>query len=612
MSRSSTILVDGEEYPDPTSIEFPEFAKTYLHITPKSGGVIPFALNRPQLRLWNLIQDVRAKGEPVRIIILKARQMGFSTMSLGMMYQYATIRVGVMTFLAAHDDDSTRDLFDRVRLMYDLAPAKPMTRYSNKTELDFSNPKREMSRSDPGLQSKIRIGTAGKARLGRSKTLRYLHLSEVAFWDNAKRVLLGLEQALPDDPDTVEIIESTANGVGGEFYDRWKRVELGEEAGSWRGIFFAWHDFEEYRRPLRDDGTMEPVPTCAVSEEEFRAEERELAALCDLDQEQLNWRRWAIVSKCGNSLDLFKQEYPSTPQEAFLTSGRPIFNRALIQARVRVLQTEDLRRRAEERAPRFFRGRLVREKGRIRFAADPEGPLSIYSLPKKNHQYIIGADSCRGVSSGEDPDYAEAHVYDRFTWEQVAVFRERIEATAFEKVLLDLGYFYGSALIVPESNDHGHTVCVKLQEDNYPNVYIRQDVDAIGNVPVKKVGWETNTKTRPVLVDAVDGSINNRYAIFNDLPTLEQCLTFVRNPKTGKPEADQGCHDDGVFASALALAVLAHGPKPYPEASDLDLDRLAPEKRMVSRDIRLRIAERQQRDALRVATDPDLYSMGDS
>jgi hypothetical protein len=581
---------------NPCELTFPEFAEAYLNITPKVGGVVPFVLNEAQLKLESVIQEQRAKGKPVRIIILKARQMGMSTFSIGRMYEYTTTQPGVMSFLAAHDDDSTKDLFERARLMYDWAPAKPMLRYSNKTELDFSNPKRE-DETNRGLQSKIRIGTAGKTRLGRSKTLRYLHLSEVAFWDNAKRVLLGLEQALPDDADTIEIIESTANGVGGEFYDRWKRCEDPKTAGDWVGVFFPWHEFPEYSRPL-DGGVECPIPACVVDQQAFLEEERELTVRFSLTPEQVNWRRWAIVNKCGNSIEHFRQEYPSTPEEAFLTSGRPIFNREKLMYRLRALQAEDLRRSVSTstKGPRVVSGKVRRDAGKVKFVADPNGPLAVYRFPEKGREYCIGGDPCKGASDeASDPDFAEAHVYDRHTWEQVAVFRDRIEATEFSKVLEMLGYLYGKALIVPEANDHGYTLCVRLEESMYPNLYIRQEMDVLGNLPKKKTGWENNRKTRPILIDAVDGAITENLAKFNDIETIRQCLTFVRNPKSGKAEHDKGCHDDAVMASGLALVVMQVGPQPMAEKSKLNWDRMQPEQAMVSKEI-----EKQKR-AYRVA-----------
>jgi hypothetical protein len=552
-------------------------------------------LNAAQLRVDGIIEERRAAGKPVRIIILKARQMGFSTYSLGRKYHYATTRRGVTTFLAAHDEDSTRDLFERVRLMYEMAPKRPMSRKNNRMELDFANPDPKTAGENPGLQSKIRIGTAGKSKLGRSKTLRYLHLSEVAFWDNAKLVLLGLEQALPDDPDTVEIIESTANGVGGEFYERWQRTQNPDEAGDWIGVFFPWWEFDEYRRPLDANGEMVPTPSSVVDREEFKTAEGLMKIQFDLDDDQLNWRRWAIVNKCGNDLDLFHQEYPTTPQEAFLTSGRPIFNQRKLMYRHNALTALDLRIAASEgkRRPRWLEGDIRRRRAAVRFVPKPGGPLKIYRMPERHREYWIGADACRGIVSprNPDPDYAEAHVYDARSWEQVAVYRDRIEASKFAKVLIALGYYYGSALLIPESNDHGNTVIVTCQNENYPNLYIRHDTDRMGMEPIKRFGWENNRKTRPQVIDAVDETISEDLATLNDLPTIEQMMTFVRNPSTGKPEADTGCHDDGVIASGLVFVVAELQKPAGKHDKSVDLDRLPPEQSMVIRDI---LKQRQQ------------------
>jgi hypothetical protein len=222
---------------------------------------------------------------------------------------------------------------------------------------------------------------------------------------------------------------------------------------------------------------------------------------------------------------------------------------------------EDLELHRKEKPARLVAGELKRPGGKVKFEAGVEGRLSVYSFRKVGSRYYIGGDCCKGQSNSEDADYACAQVFDRYTWEQVAVWHGRVEASEFAREMEGLGYFYNKAHLIPESNDHGNTVCVKLQEWHYPDLYVRQQFDALGTKTIKKPGFETNKKTRPLLVDSIDSSINSSVPKLNDIPTLEELLTFVRHDKTGKPQAARGCHDDRVIAVGLAFVIMETGEK---------------------------------------------------
>lgn len=546
---------------------FSEYSREYLRIVDKHSRLVPLDPNPAQTMLLDIIDKRVAEGKPVRIIILKARQLGFSTISLAKMYETTTTNTGMHSFFAAHDDESTKDLFGRVRLMYDQAPDKPMTRYSNRTELDFSNPDPKMRQVEPGLLSKITVGTAGKSTLGRSKTLRFLHCSEVAFWRDAKRVLLGLEQALPALPGTVEIIESTANGVGNEFHMRWQRANDVDTRGDWIPLFVAWFHDPEYRKPLAD-GEMEPIPSCVEDREAFLREEAEIKALNALDDEQMNWRRWAIVNLAANRIEDFHQEYPTTPEEAFLTSGRPVFNQPRIQFRKRQLQAHDLEAKHGKKKQRYVVGNLVENRGKIKFSRNPNGFLHVYRFPEKAHLYTIGADVAEGITKGDNPDRSAAQVFDHSTMEQVAVWDGRKPVHEFAKDLELLGYYYNTARLAPEANNHGHSVCMKLEMRRYPNLYLREDTEKLGGDVIKRSGFLTNMRTRPLIIDAIDQGVNENVLRLNHIPTLDQMLTFVRTEK-GKAEGDEGCHDDLVLALGIVAWIITQARyKPTPAHSE--------------------------------------------
>ena len=160
--------------------------------------------------------------------------------------------------------------------------------------------------------------TAGSSGVGRSDTFNYLHISEYAFWPgNKENTLKGLIQAVPNTSNSVIIIESTANGYEG-YKDMWDKAVSGEI--DFIPLFVAWFELPEY--------SME------YNGFELTQEEKRIKKQFRLNNEQLAWRRWCIKNNCNNDINTFKQEYPSTPDEAFLMTGDCVFNKELVQGRL--------------------------------------------------------------------------------------------------------------------------------------------------------------------------------------------------------------------------------------------------------------------------------------
>ena len=181
--------------------DFEFYARNCLKVRSKSGEVKPLLLNKAQLFIHACIEEQKRKTGQVRSIILKGRQQGVSTYVEGRYYWQTTHRKGVRAFILTHEADSTSALFEMVERYHDSAPdfVKPVTGASNAKELIFSK-----------LDSGYKVGTAGNKSVGRGTTLQYFHGSEVAYWPNAAEHAKGILQAVPDEPDTEIILESTA------------------------------------------------------------------------------------------------------------------------------------------------------------------------------------------------------------------------------------------------------------------------------------------------------------------------------------------------------------------------------------------------------------------
>lgn len=277
--------------------DFAHYAPKCLKIRGKDGAIAPFSLNHAQQYLHGRLEAQKAETGKVRALVLKGRQQGISTYLGGRFYHRATFRKGIRVFILTHEQDATNNLFGMVDRYHQHNPLAPSTSAANAKELYFDL-----------LESGYAVGTAGAKAVGRSQTVQMFHGSEVAFWPNAATHFAGVVQAIPDLPGTEIVLESTANGVGGEFHERWQQAEAG--IGDYIAVFIPWFWQAEYSRD---------VPTSFALDEE----EQEYATIHGLTLGQMVWRRNKIA-ELKDPL-LFKQEYPATAAEAFQMTGHDSF-----------------------------------------------------------------------------------------------------------------------------------------------------------------------------------------------------------------------------------------------------------------------------------------------
>lgn len=501
-----------------------DYIESCLKIKTKSGTVVPFRLNDAQRKLYAVAKRQQDAGKPVRLIILKARQLGFSTLTEGLIFHACATRRNVNALIVAHREDATANLFRMSKLFYDElpAPVKPMLRASNAQELVFENPSKLRSEREarPGLRSRIRCATAGGRGIGRSDTLQCVHLSEYAFWpdgaDGKASTLAGILQAVPSLPGTMVVIESTANGFE-DFKERWDAAVAGEN--DFEPVFFAWFENPDYSMPV-------------VPGTEWTPEERDLKAAYQLTDEQLQWRRWCIANNCGGSLDMFRQEYPASPGEAFLHSGTGVFDNEQI-----VLRLE----------------RLPSPAGRGEFTdgewtESETGAITLYELPEDGVPYVLGGDT-----AGEGSDYFTAIVINNVSGKIVAKLRQRYSEPEYVRQIYALGRFYNDALVAIETNFSTYPV-MKLQEMDYPNQYAREREDTYTRQMKKSFGFRTDRQSRPRAIANLVEVFSSHPEWFTDRELLEEMLVFCYN-EDHRPEALAGKHDDLVMGAAITYAV---------------------------------------------------------
>jgi hypothetical protein len=484
------------------------YAPNCIKIRTKLGEVQPLQLNHPQQRLQEIVEKQRAATGKVRIIILKARQQGFSTFVSGRLYFRLSQSTSKKALVIAHKAESTRALFDMYQRIHSMMPEamRPSTKYSSRKELVFD-------KLDTGLV----VATAGGDGVARGETLSHAHLSEVAFWPTATAQdnLNALLQCIPNTPDTEIYVESTANGMSGVFYNLWQGAVKGEN--EFIAFFSPWHDSPEY---------IEEVPEGGI---EHTLEEADLVKEYGLTDGQLMFRRKKIAA---TGREMFMQEYPINADEAFITSGRPVFNPEQIQK---------LLKAAPEPIERYVvDGASITPNSR--------GELFVYHKHDPGEVYTIGADVGMGVRNG---DYSVAQILDSRR-RQVAVWRGLVHPDHFADILKTLGYHYNTARIAPENNNHGLLTAVRLGRDySYPNIFTDIREGQLQDNYSINIGFNTNAKTKPLIIDRLRASCRDSEIEINCKATLQEMLTYIVN-EAGQMEAEENCHDDCVMALAIA------------------------------------------------------------
>ena len=283
-----------------------DFIQNCFRIRTKKAGETPLLrYNEGQRILINRIRAQQKAGSPVRVIILKARQIGFSTVCQALLSIRVYRKPHRRAICIADERDKGEGLFRMASFFREALPWKPA----------FKRTASDRIETEAG--SLYSVLTAGNISAPRSITAHEAHASEYGFWLNAEEVYDGLSNAMSDDPDTLFIIESTANGMGNHFYEMWTDAEEGRN--DWIPVFMPWWKHSAYTRILDAD-------VARKIEENLSNEELELRRRCELTTGQIAWRRWAIRNKCRGSELTFHQEYPSWPEEAFLFSGTPVFD----------------------------------------------------------------------------------------------------------------------------------------------------------------------------------------------------------------------------------------------------------------------------------------------
>lgn len=495
-----------------------DFIQEFFKIKDKKGNLVQLKFNSSQEKFYDMLKESYGT-KPSRFIILKARQLGISTFTEAFITFMTMFNPNTNSVIMAHLSESASAIFNMTKLFVSELPSgmQPQQKYSNAKEIVFDA-------DENGLKSSIRVMVASDATRG--STYKFAHLSEVAFWEHPEDALLALNQAVPMTDDSLIVMESTANGFN-YFYNLWQDAVNGRN--DYTPIFFPWYVDPSYSRPY-DGFELSPY-------------EKDIKDRFNLTLDQLQWRRWCIANNCGNDELKFRQEYPITPEEAFITSGTSIFNTEIILEHMKNLK------------PPIKTGYFNYDYDglhitNIQWKDDPLGYIKIYK-DRTNGSTVIGGDT-----AGEGSDFFVAQVLDQDGF-LCATLHHQFDEDLYVKQTYCLGAYYHS-LIAIESN-FSTFANRELQRLRYPTLYVREKYDQIVGDVQERLGFKTTALTRPLIINQLVEIVREHVDRINDRETLQEMLSFVRNAK-GRAEASQGTHDDLVMGLAIAYEAMRQLP----------------------------------------------------
>lgn len=536
--------------------DFELFAPAFLKIKDEKGNIVPFEFNTAQRKVLKKIKDfykveritldlVMRPDFALRLIILKARQQGISTLVQAFIFWALYLIPNQKCLTLGHKIDASNNLFEMYKRYYEQIPKelKRKIQQSNEKKVQYLISK-----------SENKIDTAGAGEIGRSDTLQFIHATEVAFYQDQKTTFVGLMQGAKYAK--AHFIESTANGYN-LFRDKW--VDAVEGKSQYVPIFLSWLEFPEYVENARRLGVLsETIDIGNVLYNAYEGEEQLLKDKYKATDDQLKWRRWAITNLCEGDIDKFHQEYPRDPEEAFISSGNPVLPQAQVHANF-----------ANSKAPLKI-GDLIftdRESQKVEFVENARGFIKIWTEPTKkdgHYRFAAGVDVAEGLAQG---DFSEVRVYDRVDSNIHLTWHGHIDPDLLGEEIFKIWlYLNRDCHFAIEKNNHGLTTLVKAFElgvslyskESFSKGYEQRSGSDFGHV--------TSMKTKKILVDTLIQWVRESLFTDYDKEFWKQAMTFVRNAR-GQTQAEGKDKDPSVknfddMIIAEGLALICHNWMP--------------------------------------------------
>jgi hypothetical protein len=537
-------------------------ATTYVIQNKESLEEMFFVLRRAQLKLLVAMEDMRTSGVPIRIILLKARQWGGSTLVQAYMFWIQQIhKQNWHMAVCAQGDDAAKN----INAMYSRAAERYPPEVGKITLKGYErSPKNRVCVETGGI---IGVGSYINPDQFRSYNYPMAHLSELGVWEDtlkrkAANVAQSLRNAVPYVPYSVIVMESTAKGIGNFFHNEWIAAEEGKSR--YRPVFVGWWEIDMYQAEIMEYDKFIDNMT------DYHWYLWEVGATL----EAINW--YNLYKAGENYTDWqMQEEFPTTSKEAFISSGHKVFNPAYITS------LEKTCCKPEFIGEVFGDTRIgIRALKNIRLEKTNTGNLWMWSMPDGLpviNRYAAFADIGGRTAKA---DKSVLRIIDRLPMleggdpEMILTWRGNIDQDLFAWKCAQICLMFaipeiGSyPLLAIESNslkkeqgegDHFFTVLDAISE-HYPNLYVRNDFEKIGDGFIPKYGFQTNTKSKGMIIDALNASAREVHLsisgeqesygfIEHDQRAVNECHWYEIK-RDGSMGAVDGKNDDMVITTA--------------------------------------------------------------
>ena len=571
--------------------DFPFWTATLVYIHNKDAGKdVLFRLWYPQRILVSRFEAKRKAGEPIRLILLKARQWGGSTTTqLYMAWLQFFHKKGLNSLIIAHQGTAS----DEIKDMFDLMIKKHPVEFLHKLGEAYSEDEPKLvgvgksgsTHRVPQRECKIKVGTAERPNGCRGGAYSLVHLSEVGLWQKTdgkspEDIVRSACSGILARPYTMIVMESTANGTGNFFHREYSAAADPKVYSQYEALFIAWFQIEHYSLPFNSAEELRTFAeklyinrNNAYSPSNREESGRYLWSLWEKGA-SLEAIHWYVYERAGkNDFAVMAAEYPSDDVEAFVHSGTMVFDQYLVK-----------RFEPYCREPKYI-GEVYADAdegeealSNLRFREDHQGLLSIWAKPETfddcevTDRYLTVVDV--GGRSNK-ADWSVIVVFDRLSMidgseppSVVAQWYGHCDIDRLAWRAAQIAAYYNNSLLVIESNtlethdkerqveggDQSQYILNQIS-DIYPNLYARkQSEDEIREGMPCKYGFHTNVATKPMIISTLVKVIRDRLYIERDKRCLDEYNTYERK-KNGAYGAIVGKHDDLLMTRAIGLHI---------------------------------------------------------
>lgn len=555
--------------------------------------------NTLQERCERALAYARKRGMPARIIVLKGRRSGCS-LFWAKVFDLECKHIGGTRGVAMADQ------YDRSAEMHSM-----LSQFASSDAVPWGF---GVETTDTvvrwGNGSVIKKETALDKNAGRGAGNRLAWFSEAAHYPSdgvrdARALMLATLNTIPQKPGTIVVAESTANGPEGWFPETWNAAEWPEDETYWH----KWESPDSYTRTenvlwLRVFAAWFEIPRNAIpcTKEEaahifsrLSPSEREGVQRYQWRADQIKWRRTVIANNFGNDERMFDQEYPHSPESAFIATGSPAFNRVALA---------QLRREAERAQDQWMHGIILAQGATphqivngdtksltVKFARAPEEEawFSMIEPPMDGCSYIFPADpaSERDVTDGKNElDRMSLLILRAGYWKPTDKGKVWVRPRVVARIRRDMmdthpsaeettymvalaSKLYGEPCIPVETNKGEW--CIAAFRRAGLNLYrTRVGAREVEQGITSRIGFVQTAESRTTIIKDLQSAVHgtemedqqgNTVRIpaieVEDLGIVQELETFVRDKK-GKYLAASGKHDDDVLCLAMGLHLIEH------------------------------------------------------